>query len=199
MRWLLCSIRLDGLGEFTTVNIELAGQAGPRSLMTWAVISRKPAMFVSTRPVASPVDWVISVIALTNSDTRTMSVFSSAPMFSWAPLSTSCSIMLASRSRSNSVVVSERSIVCVSSISFTLDVAVSFDWAIAFCVTSLSSVNVRLTALVRSLARGIDHARDFGAVVHHRARKGETSFFDRLDGLVCGGRHFTREMIRLSR
>ena len=50
--------------------------------MTWAVMSRKAAMFVSTRPVASPVEAVTSFIAVTNSDTRTMSVFSSAPMFS---------------------------------------------------------------------------------------------------------------------
>src|SRR6516165_8590521 len=111
-------------------------------------MSRKPAMFLSTRPVASPVDWVISVMALTNSDTRSMRVFSRAPMFSWAPLSTSCNMMLASRSRSNRAVVSERSTVCVSSISLTLEVAVSLERAIVSCVTSLSSVIVRLTALV---------------------------------------------------
>jgi hypothetical protein len=57
-------------------------------------------------------------------------------------------MMLASRSRSKRAVVSERSTVCVSSISLTLEVAVSLERVIAFCVTSLSSVIVRLTALV---------------------------------------------------
>ena len=48
-------------------------------------------------------------------------------MFSWAPLSTSCSRILASRSRSNSAVESERNMLCVSSMSATVAAAVCFD------------------------------------------------------------------------
>ena len=92
--------------------------------MTRAVTSRKSAMLVSTRSVASPVEPVTSFMAVTNSDTRSTSVFSSALMFSCEPESTSCSMMLASRSRSNSAVVSARSMLCVSSISLTVAVAV---------------------------------------------------------------------------
>ena len=54
--------------------------------MTRAVMSRKLAMFVSTRLVASPVEAVTSFMAVTNSDTRSISVFSSALIFSCAPL-----------------------------------------------------------------------------------------------------------------
>ncbi len=40
----------------------------------------------------------------------------------------------------------------------------------------------------RGFARGIDHAGNFAAVVHHAAREGKTPFFDRLDCLIgCGG------------
>ncbi len=56
---------------------------------------------------------VTSFMALTNSDTRSISVFSSALMFSCEPVSTSCSMTLASRSRPNRAVVSERSMLCV--------------------------------------------------------------------------------------
>ena len=38
--------------------------------------------------------------------------------------------------------------VCVSSISLTVEVAVSFDCVIAFCAVSLSSFIVRVTVLV---------------------------------------------------
>ena len=38
--------------------------------------------------------------------------------------------------------------VCVSSISLTVEVAVSCDCAIAFCAVSLSSLSVRVTTLV---------------------------------------------------
>ena len=67
----------------------------------------------------------------TNSETRVTRVLSIALMFSWAPLRTSWSRMLASRSRSNSVVVSLRSMLCVSIISETLDVVICFDCSIA--------------------------------------------------------------------
>src|SRR4029079_18421140 len=39
-----------------------------------------------------------------------------------------------------------------------------------------------------SFARGVDHARNFAAVVHHRAREREALFLDRLDGLIGGCR-----------
>ena len=86
-------------------------------------------------------------MAVTNSDTRSISVFSSALMFSCEPESTSCSMMLASRSRSNSAVVSARSILWVSIISLTVEVAVSFDCVIAFCAVSCRSFRVRVTEL----------------------------------------------------
>ena len=108
--------------------------------MTRAVTSRKSAMLVSTRVVASPVAAVTSFMAVTNSDTRSISVFSSALMFSCEPDSTSCSMMLASRSRSNSAVVSARSMLCVSSISLTVAVAVAFDCSIAFCAVVVQIV-----------------------------------------------------------
>ena len=115
--------------------------------MTRAVTSRKSAMLVSTRAVASPVAPVTSFMEETNSATRSTSVFSSALMLACEPDSTSCNMMLASRSRSNSAVVSARSILCVSSISLTVEVAVDFDSSIAFCAVSCRSVRVRLTVL----------------------------------------------------
>ena len=66
-------------------------------------------------------------MAETKSATRVTSVLSISLMLSCAPLSTSCSRMLASRSRSNSAVVSERSMLCVSSISETAAAAVCFE------------------------------------------------------------------------
>ena len=108
-------------------------------------ISRKLPILVSTRLVAVLVEVIISFVAVTNSVTRCISVFSMAPMFSCAPVSTSCSMMLASRSRSNNAVVSLRRILCVSIISLTEAVAVSFERSIAFCAVSCSSLSVRLT------------------------------------------------------
>ncbi len=86
-------------------------------------------------------------MAVTNSETRSTSVFSSALMLACEPESTSCSMMLASRSRSNKAVVSARSMLCVSSISLTVAVAVAFDCSIAFCAVSCRSLRVRLTVL----------------------------------------------------
>ena len=102
----------------------------------------------STWLLATPLRSATSFMVATNSETRVTSVFSSALMFWCAPLSTSCSRMLASRSRSNSVVVSERSMPCVSSISETVAVAVVFDCSIAARVVSCRFLSVRLTALV---------------------------------------------------
>ena len=89
-----------------------------------------------------------SFMVETNSDTRVTSVLSIALMLSWAPVSTSCSRMLASRSRSNSVVVSARSMLWVSSISETLADEVWRDCSIADLVKSCSSLSVRLTVVV---------------------------------------------------
>ena len=115
--------------------------------MTRAVTSRKSAMLVSTLAVASTVAPVTSFMEETNSATRSTSVFSSALILACEPDSTSCNMMLASRSRSNSAVVSARSILCVSSISLTVEVAVDFDSSIAFCAVVCRSVSVRLTVL----------------------------------------------------
>ncbi len=121
--------------------------SSPRPATTRPVTSLKLVIVDSTRAVASPVEAVTSFMELTKSDTRSISVFSSALMFSCAPESTSCSMMLASRSRSNSAVVSERSMLCVSIISLTVDVAVCLAPSIAFCAASCSSLKVRLTVL----------------------------------------------------
>ncbi len=82
----------------------------------------------------------------TNSVTRLDSMLSIELRLSWAPLSTSCRRPLASRSRSNRVVVSERSMPCVSSISATVTVAVWRDCSTAPRVFSCSSFMVRWTA-----------------------------------------------------
>jgi len=117
----------------------------PRSVSTWLVTSRKPPILDSMRPVASPVATVTSFMALTNSDTRSISVFSSALMFSCEPDSTSCSSTFASRRRPNKAVVSARSMLCVCMISLTVAVAVSCDVAIACCAVSCRLERVRLT------------------------------------------------------
>ena len=102
----------------------------------------------STWSLATPLRSDTSFMVETNSETRVTSVFSIELMFSCAPLRTSCSRMLASRSRSNSVVVSERSMLCVSSISETLADVVCRDCSIAVLVLSCSSLSVRLTVVV---------------------------------------------------
>ena len=68
-------------------------------------------------------------------------------MFSCEPDSTSCSMMLASRSRSNSAVVSARSMLWVSSISLTVAPAVFLRLLDRVSsVAACSSFMVRLTA-----------------------------------------------------
>ncbi len=57
-------------------------------------------MLRSTSLLAVPAFCATSFMAATNSDTRVTSVLSMSLMFSCAPLSTSCSRMLASRRRS---------------------------------------------------------------------------------------------------
>ena len=83
-------------------------------------------------------------MAATNSETRVTIVRSSELMLSWAPLSTSCSRILASRRRSNSAVVSERSMLCVSSISATVAAAVCFNSSTASLVAPCKSSSVRV-------------------------------------------------------
>ena len=83
-------------------------------------------------------------MADTKSDTRVTSVLSISLMFSCAPLSTSCSRMLASRRRSNRAVVSDRSMLCVSRISETAEDAVCFDCSTAAWVVACSSLSVRV-------------------------------------------------------
>ncbi len=103
-------------------------------------------MCCSTWLLATPVFDATSFMAETKSDTRVTSVCSISLMFSCAPLKTSCSRMLASRSRSNSAVVSERSMPWVSSISETAADAVCLDCSTAACVVSCSSRSVRAIA-----------------------------------------------------
>ena len=104
-------------------------------------------------------------------------------------------MMLASRSRSNRAVVSERSTVCVSSISLTLEVAVSLRARDCLLRDIVELGHRAVDGAGRRLARAVDHARNFGAVVHHRARKGEALLFDRLDGMVGRVGHFARKMV----
>ena len=113
----------DRLGQRAAVGVELRGElaeVGQRLVGDGVERADVLVDLVLVTPLRSePRSWWT-----TNSETRVTSVFSIALMFSWAPLKTSWSRMLASRSRSNSVVVSERSMLCVSSISATLaDVA----------------------------------------------------------------------------
>ena len=138
-------------------------------------------MLVSTRSVASPVEAVTSFMAVTNSDTRSISVFSSALMFSCEPDSTSCSMMLASRRRSNRAVVSERSMLCVSSISVTVAVAVSFELFDRLGGGVLQIVERAVDGVGGGLAGGVDHAGDLGAVVHDRAAEDEALVLDRAE------------------
>ena len=102
----------------------------------------------STWALVTPLRSDTSFMVETNSDTRDTSVLSIALMFSCAPLSTSWRRMLASRRRSNSVVVSERSMLCVSTISLRLEEVDCFDFSIALVVVSCSSLSVRETVVV---------------------------------------------------
>ena len=70
-------------------------------------------------------------MADTKSATRVTSARSSELRLSWAPVSTSCSRMLPSRSRSNSATVSVRRILLVSCISVTAAIETWRDWSIA--------------------------------------------------------------------
>ena len=161
-------------------------RAAPRSPSALLVMAWNELMCWSTWLLVTPLRSATSFMVATNSETRVTSVFSIALMFSCAPLSTSCSRMLASRSRSNSVVVSERSMLCVSSISETLAEAV----CLRLLDRGLGAVLQLLERAVdgggRGLARLVDEAGDLLAVVHHGPREGEALGFDRLHGVVGG-------------
>ena len=105
--------------------------SSPRSCSTLVVTLLNVPRCCSTLAVVAPLLLLRSFMAATNSETRVAMVCSIEFMFSWAPLSTSCSRILASRSRSNSAVESERSMVCVSSMSATVAEAVCLDSSIA--------------------------------------------------------------------
>ena len=160
-------------------------------------------------------------MAATNSETRVTIVRSSELMFSWAPLSTSCSRILASRRRSNSAVVSERSMPCVSSMSAMVADAVCFDSSIAervrgLCKSSSVRVIVVLAASAdalraflqlaersrhgrgRGLAGVVDEPRDLLAVLHHRLGEDEALGLDRLHGLVGDAADFAGEFLALA-
>ena len=102
-----------------------------RSLSVCAATDLNCTICCSTWLLASPVFCATLFMAVTKSATRVTSVLSISPMFSCAPESTSCNRMLASRRRSNSAVVSERSIPCVSAISDIAVEAVCFDFSTA--------------------------------------------------------------------
>ena len=113
-------------------------------MTAWVDIVWKLAMLRSTSLFAAPVLVATSFMAVTKSATRVTSVASIPLMFSCAPLSTSCSRMLASRRRSNRAVVSDRSMFCVSRISETAVDAVCLDCSTDAWVVSCSSLSVRV-------------------------------------------------------
>src|SRR5262249_9466849 len=113
------TMRIELVGEFGEVAQHLAGDRVEIAEVLFHL------------DVVAPVLLLRSVIAATNSDTRVAIVCSIELIFSWAPLSTSCSRIFASRRRSNRAVESERSIVCVSIISATVAAAVCLDCSIA--------------------------------------------------------------------
>ncbi len=89
----------------------------------------------------------------TNSATRDTSACSSEFRFACAPVSTSCSRMLPSRSRSNSATVSVRSILLVSCISVTAATETCRDWSIALrLVSSMSFSDLLIAPVATSLA-----------------------------------------------
>ncbi len=136
-------------------------------------------------------------MAATNSDTRSISVFSSALMFSCEPVSTSCSMMLASRSRSNRAVVSARSILCVSIISLTVVDAVSFDFVDRLGGGVLQLVERAVDRVGGAFAGGVDHAGDLGAVVDDRTCKREALLLDRGESNIGRGGDVDRELLAL--
>ena len=91
----------------------------PRSSSAFEVLVLKTVSWSSSVWVATPLREVTSFMADTKSATRVTSARSSELRLSWAPVSTSCSRMLPSRSRSNSATVSVRRILLVSCISVT--------------------------------------------------------------------------------
>ena len=119
-------------------------------------------------------------MAETKSATRVTSARSSELRLSWAPVSTSCSRMLPSRSRSNSATVSVRRILLVSCISVTAATETWRDCSIA-ALRGLLEVLQRLVERAgRELAGRGDGARHVGAVAHHRLREGLAAGLDRL-------------------
>ena len=148
-----------------------AGELAEIGRRTRAVTSRKSAMVLSTLVGGhagrgrSPRSWRRRI------PTRAASACFRARSCSRASRdSTSCSRMLASRSRSNSAVVSARSMLWVSSISQTVPPRSASTARSRSARVPLQLVQRAVDRVGGGFARGVDQAGDFGAVVQHRAR-----------------------------
>ena len=163
---------------------------------------------------------VTSFMAVTNAATRVTIVRSSELIFSWAPLSTSCSRMLASRRRSNRAVVSDRSMPCVSSMSAMVAEAVCFDSSIAErvavcksssvrvivvfaasatpCAPSCSWPSVRVIAAVAVWLASLISRAMLLAVLHHGLGEDEALGLDRLHGLIGDAADLAGEFLALA-
>ena len=107
-----------GVDQRVAMGFELARQRA-EVLQRLPVLELKTVSWSSSVCVATPLREVTSFMAETKSATRVTSARSSELRLSWAPVSTSCSRMLPSRSRSNRATVSVRRILLVSCISVT--------------------------------------------------------------------------------
>ena len=152
----------------------------PRSSSALRGLVLKTLSWSSSVCVAAPLREVTSFIAETKSATRVTSARSSELRLSWAPVSTSCSRMLPSRSRSNSATVSVRRILLVSCISVTAAIETWRDWSIAAREACSRSFSDLPTAPVAISPADVDGARDIGAVAHHRLRERLAAGLDRL-------------------
>ena len=136
-------------------------------------------------------------MADTKSATRVTSARSSELRLSCAPVSTSCSRILPSRSRSNSATVSVRRILLVSCISVTAAIETWRDWSIAARDACSSSFNDLSDGAGGQLAGGGDRPRDVGAIAHHRLRERLAAGFDRFQRISGDAVDIDRELVGL--
>ena len=152
----------------------------PRSSSAFAVLALKTVSWSSSVWVATPLREVTSFMADTKSATRVTSARSSELRLSWAPVSTSCSRMLPSRSRSNSATVSVRRILLVSCISVTAAIETWRDWSIAARDACSRSFSDLLTAPVASSPAEVMVRATSEPLAHHRLRERLAAGLDRL-------------------
>ena len=147
--------------------------------------------------VATPLREVTSFMADTKSATRVTSARSSELRLSCAPVSTSCSRMLPSRSRSNRATVSVRRILLVSCISVTAAIETWRDWSIAEREDCSRSFSDLLTAPVASSPAEVMVRATSEPLVDIDLREGLAAGFDRFQRVGRDAVDIERELAGL--